>query len=141
MATKRKQILAALKTLLESGTPVAANIERERARPWDADIALAINIVPDADPQVETGGYSHTDRQLSVDFQITARGDQPTDQADATVEALHNRLMSDRTLGGLAIDIQAGDNDFEWDDADRDYCVVHQRYRVHYRTSETNLST
>lgn len=141
MATKRKQILAALKTLLQNAPAVALNVEREKARPWDADVAIGINIVPEADPITETGGYSHTDRALMVDFQITARGDQPTDQADATVEALHNRLMSDRTLGGLSIDIQAGDNEMEWDDADLDYCVIHQRYRVMYRTSETNLST
>lgn len=143
MATKRKQILAALKTLLQS-TPevtIEASVDRERARPWDVGVAVGINIVPEADPITETGGYSHTDRALLIDFQITARGEQPTDQADDTVEALHNCLMSNRTLGGLAIDIQAGDNEMEWDDADRDYCVIHQRYRVMYRTSETNLST
>ena len=141
MATKFDQILDALKVLLQNAPAVSANVEREKARPWDAEVSIGLNIVPEADPLTETGGYSHTDRAMMVDFQITARGDQPTKQGDPTVEALHNRLMSDRTLGGLAIDIQVGDNDIEWDDAERDYCVLHRRYRVMYRTSETNLST
>lgn len=141
MATKREQILAALLTLLGNATAVSANLARERARPWGAEITEAINIVPESDPQQDTGGYNNTDRGLLVDFQIHQRGDNPTTAADARVEALHSRLMSDRTLGGLALDIQAADNDFEWDDADRDFCVIHQRYRVLYRTRETDLTT
>ena len=140
MSTKREQILAALPTLLANATAVCANIGRERSRPWPQGVALSLNIVPESDPRQDTGGVDYTDRVLIVDFQITARGDGPSTLADPVVEALHNRLMSDRTVGGLAIDIAAGDNDFEWDDADRDYCIVHQRYQILYRTSETNLS-
>jgi hypothetical protein len=141
MTTKREQILAALPTILGAATAVCANIGRERSRPWSQDVALSVNIVPENDPRQDTGGVDYTDRVLIVNFQITARGDGPTTLADPVVDALHNRLMSNRTINGLAIDIAAGDNDFEWDDADRDYCVVNQRYQILYRTSETNLST
>lgn len=141
MATKREQVLAALETLLNNATAVCSHIARERMRPWPESVSLALNIVPETDPRQETGGVNNTDRALFVDFQITSRGDQPTTLADPTVDALHDRLMSDRDLGGLAIDIEAGDNDFEWDDAERDECVIHQRYRITYRTSDTDIST
>lgn len=141
MASKREQVLAALLTLLNTATAVCSNTERERMRPWSDDVSLAINIVPEADPRQDTGGVSYTDRAMLIDFQITSRGDSPTTLADATVVALHTRLMSNRTLTGLVIDIEAGDNDFDWDDKDRDECLIHQRYFVRYRTSETDLST
>lgn len=140
MATKREQILAALPVLLANATAVCDNIARERARPWPDTVSLSVNIVPESDPRQDSGGADYTDRVLIVDFQITARGDGPTTLADPVVNALHNRLMTNRTLTGLALDIAAGDNDFEWDDAERDFCVIHQRYQILYRTAETNLS-
>lgn len=140
MPTIREQILAYLPVFLEAGVGAGVKVERARKRAIEADEALFVNIVPGADPRQETGGVDFTDRVLTVDFQIHARGDQPDSLADPVVDALHSKLVSDRTLGGLALDLVAGDNEYEWDEAEADLCVVHQRYEILYRTDETNLS-
>jgi hypothetical protein len=140
-ASLRSRILQALLDQLIDATPAGRNVFRERRRAMPADAAQAVNIVPESDPRQDTGGNQKTDRFLTVDFQVLARGDTPSDVADPVLVVIHELLMANRTLDGLAIDIVAGDNDFEYDDADDDLAVVHQRYAVLYRTHETDLTT
>jgi hypothetical protein len=140
MPTKREAVLAYLQTFLDGHVGTDVPVYRQRRRAIAHDKALALNIVAGDDPRVSTGGKDYVDRALEVDFQIHVRGDTPEEVADSVVDALHNRLMSDRTLGGACRDIEAIDNSFEDDDADEDLCVVHQRYTITYRSRETDLS-
>lgn len=143
MTTKREAILDYLPAFLnEDGTLQAlAWVERERRRPVEKSARYRVNVVPESDSRMDTGGKDYVDRRLGIDFQIHVRGDD-TSGADAIVDALHNKLMSSRTLGGRCRDIVATDNDFEsnWSEADTGLCIVHQRYDVIYRSSETDLS-
>jgi hypothetical protein len=143
MDSKRNRILNAIRDLLIDATPAARDVYRERRRAIRAGATYAINIVPESDPRQDSGGMTVTDRFMTVDIQIHARGDVPTEVADPVVVVVHELLIganADRTLGGLALDIVAGDNDFEYDDADEDMGAVHQRYAVLYRTGETDLT-
>lgn len=141
MATKREQILAQLKTLLLAATqtPAGDNVYRSRARPIPKGAALAINIVPAADPpdHFATGAL---DWALTVDIQIHARGDEPDRLADPTVISVHSKLVGDFTLGGLAIGIEPGPVSFDFDDADQDVGVTTLSYEIRYRTTETDLT-
>lgn len=139
-ASKRSRILQKLQDLLIGATPAGRNVFRERKRAMPADATLAVNIVPESDPRQDGGGTQFTDRLMAVDIQIHARGDVPTDVADPVVVVVHELLMANRTLAGLALDIVAADNDFEYDDADEDMAALHQRYAVLYRTNETDLT-
>src|SRR5690348_2062458 len=117
MATKREQILAYLPELLRDEVGPGVPVVRRRRRPIGKTDGLLVNIVAEGDPRQDTGGNHFTDRVLTVDFQIHARGDDPESLADDVCDALHLRLMSDRTLGGLCMDLEASDNEFEDDDA------------------------
>lgn len=144
MTTKRESVLDYLPSFLnEDGTLLAleAWVERERRSPVQKSARYRVNVVPESDARMETGGKDYVDRRLSLDFQIHVRG-ADTSGADAIADALHNKLMSNRTLGGRCRDIVAGDNDFEWkwSEEDTDMCMVHQRYDVIYRSLETDLS-
>lgn len=143
MDTKRNRILNALRDRLMDATPAGREVYRERRRAIRQGVTYAINIVPESDPRQDSGGHQKTDRFMTVDIQIHARGDVPTEVADPVVVVVHELLAgdsADRTLGGLALDIVAADNDFEYDDADEDLAALHQRYAVLYRTSETDLT-
>jgi hypothetical protein len=140
MPSKREQIIDKVRELLLNETPAGFAVFRERRRPLGENDLRAINIVPESDPRQDTGGTQFTDRFLTLDIQIHARGEQPSTVADSTVIAVHVALMANRTLDGLALDVVANDNDFEYDELDDDLVCIHQRYAVLYRTQETDLT-
>ena len=69
------------------------------------------------------------------------RDNVPDQAADAIIESLHLRLMSDLTLGGLCIDIQPGTTEFTLQEGDTPVGVIFCGYLVRYRTNVDNLST
>lgn len=150
MTTKREAILDYLPAFLstdETLDSLSVMVERSRRRPFPKDQRYALNIVPESDPRMDTGGHQYVDRRISIAFEIHVRGNNES-AADPIVNALHNKLMSNRVLADdladastyRCRDIEATDNDFEWDDGDTDLCIVRQRYDITYRSSETDLS-
>jgi hypothetical protein len=81
------------------------------------------------------------DWSLTVRIAVIVRGNVPDQQADATVESLHSKIMADLTLGGYAIDVQPRSVSFEMVEADQPAGVIGCEYLVRYRTSVTNLTT
>jgi hypothetical protein len=65
----------------------------------------------------------------------------PDQAADPVIESLHSKLMADLTLGGLAIDIQPFQVEFQTVEADVPAGVVMCDYLVKYRTSVSDLGT
>ena len=141
MTTKREQILAQIATTLAGTTGVSTRIYRSRVEPLTRGESPAIVIEPINDTAEQNTSLPTLDWSLVVRIAVIVRGNVPDQQADATVESLHSKLMADLTLGGYAIDVQPRSVGFEMVEADQPAGVISCEYLVRYRTSVTNLAT
>ncbi len=141
MATKREQILAAVKTALTGTTGVSTRIYRSRVSATSRDKSPSIVVEPVSDtPRDNSATYEKLDWTLRIRVVVIIRGNIPDKLADPTIDSLHKKVVADPTLGGLAIDISAGPTTFEILDADKPAGVIVCEYFIDYRTATTDLS-
>ena len=141
MATKREQILAAVKTSLAGTSGVASRIYRSRVTATSRDKSPSIVIEPISDtPRDNSATYEKLDWTLRIRVVVIVRGNIPDSIADPTIDSLHKKIVADPTLGGLAIDISAGPTTFEVLDADKPAGVILCEYFIDYRTATTDLA-
>ena len=141
MTTRRESILSAIRTALTGTTGDGTRIYRSRAVALARQESPAIVVEPVSDTAEQNTALPTLDWTLTVRVAVIVRGDVPDQQADATVESLHSKLMADLTLGGYAIDIQPQSVSFDFIDADQPGGVVACDFLVRYRTSVTDLTT
>jgi len=141
MTTKRESILAQIATTLAGTTGVSTRIYRSRVEPLSRGESPAIVIEPISDSAEQNTSLPTLDWSLTVRVAVIVRGNVPDQQADATVESLHSKIMADLTLGGYAIDVQPQSVSFDLVEADQPAGVIACEYLVRYRTSVTNLTT
>ena len=141
MTTKRESILAQIATTLAGTTGVSTRIYRSRVEPLSRGESPAIVIEPISDSAEQNTSLPTLDWSLTVRVAVIVRGNVPDQQADATVESLHSKIMADLTLGGYAIDVQPQSVSFDLIEADQPAGVIACEYLVRYRTSVTNLTT
>jgi hypothetical protein len=137
--TKREQILAAIRTTLTGTTGVSTRIYRSRVEPMARQESPAIVVEPIKDRCEQNTSLPTLDWSLLVRVAVVVRANVPDQAADPVVESLHSKLMADLTLGGLAIDIQPFQVEFQAIEADVPAGVVMCDYLVRYRTSVDNL--
>ena len=141
MTIKRESILAAIATALDGTVQVGARIYRSRAEAFARNEAPALLIEPGPDtPREEPVSTCKIDWRLSVDVVVYTRGAIPDQLAGPIVADVHSKLMADRTLGGLAMDIWPGPVQHQKDQADAAAGWTVCNYSVRYRTSLTDLS-
>jgi hypothetical protein len=141
MTTKRETILAAVRTALTGTTGVSTRIYRSRVEPMARAESPAIVVEPLNDTAQQNTSLPTLDWSLTVRVAVIVRGAIPDQLADPIVESLHARLMTDLTLGGVAIDVQPQAVNFEMVEADQPAGVISCDYLIRYRTSVTNLAT
>ena len=128
-------------TTLAGTTGVGTRIYRSRHEAFARNEAPAIVIEPGAD-QCQAPAVSHKrlDWTLSVTVAVYSRGNIPDQAADPTINSLHGKLMADRTLGGLALDILPVSvvPSFESSDLPSAWTVC--TFTVRYRTLIENIS-
>lgn len=139
--SKREQILVAITAALAGTTGVGNRIYRSRVAAFQRGEAPAITVEPLRDTASQTLSLPKLDWQLLVRIAVIVRGHPPDQLADPIVSDMHSRLMSDLSLGGLAIDIQPQTVTFEMADGDQGPGVVVCDFLVQYRTSVTDLET
>lgn len=140
MTTKRDQILSAIVTTLAGTTGVSTRIYRSRVEPMARQESPAIVVEPIIDQPQQNTSLPTLDWSLTVRVAVIVRGTVPDQQADATVESLHSKLMADLTLGGYAIDVQPSLVNFEMVEADQPAGVISCDYVVRYRTQVADLT-
>ena len=139
MASKREQILAAIKTNLTGTTGVGTRIYRSRVAALTRSESPALVLEPITDtPDINN---TRIDWTLRVRVVVIVRGEIPENIADSTIESLHTKILTNTTLGGLAIDIQPSTQTFEVLDADQPAGVITCEYEIQYRTEYNKLST
>tara|TARA_R100001015_G_C4621594_1_gene178823 strand:- start:1125 stop:1544 length:420 start_codon:yes stop_codon:yes gene_type:complete len=139
MASKREQILAAIKTNLTGTTGVGTRIYRSRVAALTRAESPALVLEPITDtPNINN---TRVDWRLRIRVVVIVRGEIPENIADSTIESLHTKILTNTTLGGLAIDIQPSTQSFEVLDADQPAGVITCEYEIQYRTEYNKLST
>lgn len=142
MASKREQILAALKTTLAGTTGVSTRIYRSRIEPITNGESPAIVIEPITDePSTNNSSYLKIDWTLRVRIVVIIRGTIPDSVGDPTVESLFTKVLTDPTVGGLAKDIRPATQTFEVLEADTPAGLITCEFEIDYRTSYNSLST
>jgi len=142
MASKREQILAKIKTELAGTTGVGTRIYRSRVEPMTRgeSPSLVLEFVTD-EPTINSATYLKIDWTLRVRIVVIVRSQTPDTTADPTIESLHTKIVSDPTLGGLAIDVRPLTVTFDVVEADQPAGIVSCEYEVDYRSSYNDLST
>ena len=141
MASKREDILDAIKTALAGTTGVSSRIYRSRVIPLAQRSELPSLLISWTNDGAEQNTSLPTlDWSLNVVVTVLSSGDVPDEQADATVVSMHAKMMADLTLGGEAIDIQPSDVSFEAIDGDQPIGAINCSYIVRYRTEVDDLT-
>ena len=141
MASKREDILDAIKTALAGTVGVSTRIYRSRTIPLAQRSQLPALIIEWSNDTPEQNTALPTlDWALSVTVTVLSSGDVPDEQADATLVSMHSKIMADLTLGGEAIDIQPSSVSFEAIDGDSSIGVTSCEYIVLYRTEVDDLT-
>jgi hypothetical protein len=140
MTTKRESILSAIATALAGTAGVGSRIYRSRVEPMARAESPAIVIEPITDTPVQNTSLPTLDWTLRVRINVIVRGTTPDSTADAVIESMHSRLMSDLTLGGIAIDVQPAQTTFNFFEADQPAGVVFCEYEVMYRSQVADLT-
>lgn len=140
MSTRAKSIKDAIAALLTASTPLASgNVFESRLRKLQDEYALAIVVRRGPDVRIGPTTLDRTQRQLLVGVEVYARGDIPDDLADPVMEAIVDRVMADRELGGLCDDISIGNVVPDWAARDSDLVVMDMEFLVDYEISNGDL--
>jgi hypothetical protein len=139
-ASKRDQILAAITTTLAGTTGVGSRIYRSRVDAFARNESPAI-VVEGGRETAEAISDCKLDWTMDVLVAIYARGAIPDQVADPVRTSAHTKLMADRTIGGLAMDLVPTTIDPQLEAADQPALWMVCTYQVRYRTAITDLTT
>lgn len=138
--TRREQILSAIATALEDTEGVSGRVYRSRVEAFSRNEAPALIIEPGPD-RAQVYAICKLDWTMGVLVVVHTRGQIPDQLADPIVADVHSKLMADRSLGGLAIDIVPTLSDPQRDKADLTSLWQVLTYRVRYRTAIDDLTS
>jgi hypothetical protein len=141
MTTRRESILATIASSLAGTTGVSTRIYRSRVEPIARNESPAIVVEPISDQANTDVSFCKTDWSLTVRIAVIVRGAIPDQQADATIESLHAKVMADQTVGGYAMSIEPRGVQFDMVEADQPAGVIACDYLIRYRTAVANLAT
>jgi hypothetical protein len=142
----REQILAHIATVTLPGTvQVSGRIYRSRAQAYSRSEAPAITVSPGEDnpvnaPRTTGASLGRLDQALPVLIEIYVRGDVPDQLADPIGVDVHSRMMADRTMGGLAHDVQPDGWRPEYEQADASAGWMQHRFLIRYRTRDDAIN-
>ena len=139
-ASKREQIMSAVVSALTGTAGVSTRIYRNRSEPLARNETPALMILSEKDTPMEVV-YGQYDWTLDIIISAFVRGNSPESLADPVVKSAFSNLMADRTLGGLALDINMGPTKFDFFEGDMPAGVVSTKYTITYRTSTTSMET
>ena len=139
--TKREKILKTLATQLQTTEGVNKKVFRSRVTPIDRSEGSVIIVEPISDNcDIQNNQLKWS---LSVRISVITRGSKTKtlDQAaDPIVKSIHDKINTDITLGGNAVDITPRNVSFDLIDGDQPSGVVSCDYIIIYQTSITDLS-
>lgn len=137
MPTKRELIIVAIKDALD--TISGLTCFRSRVEPFQRQHVPAVVVEPLQDkPTSEVNGF--LDWSLTVQCTLLVRGDEPDNIADPFIASIHEKVMADQSLGGLAMDVQPLSVEYDLIEGDKAVGVILIKFVVTYRTTEKILT-
>jgi hypothetical protein len=137
--SKSERILAAIEAALAPATGLGSGrVARDRFEPVSRDECPYLTILPDHEPHEQGPTLPVLDASMLVQLELSISGRPLSTLADPIRVDIHARLMADRTLGGLAYDLQSVG--VGWDGAAGEIGIVRLRYLVKFRTARANLT-
>lgn len=100
--------------------------------------ALVIEEGDEPTPGLEAIGFAN--RYLAVQVRIVIKGDQPYSLADEPLMDAFDRIMSDRTLTGLAINLTEGPTKRARGMLEKPVAIITKNFLVQFETDENSLS-
>lgn len=145
MASKQEQIVAACYALLDGTVGVGSRIYRSRTEAFSRDESPAITVEHGrSDARVEPVSTCRIDWTFQLIVAVFSRGvhggTSPDQVADPVIQSIHTRLMTDRTIGGLAQDIIPISRDPQLVSAEDPVMWTVLTYQIRYRTTITDLA-
>lgn len=138
MTSKREQIIAAIAAALDGIAPVY----RSRVEAFQRSESPALVVEPGPDTSAaEPVSTCKIDWTLLVTIAVHTRGGIPDQTADPLIVDIHDALMADRSLGGLAMDCWPVSIDPQFDKADAVSCWTVCTWRVRYRTTLASIES
>jgi len=131
-------IVAALTSPAMSSVP-ADQVYRDLDRALDAAVPVALVVDSGDEPAPDLTTLSIAYRTLSVRVVVLARGGSAASLADAPMLEAYSRIMADKTLGGLALDITEGDTQRQTHALETGVAAVAKSYLIQYRTLANSL--
>ena len=138
MTSKREDIMAAIATLLAATTGVSGRVYRSRVDAVRREESPAI-ILEQLEDRVEFTSIGYFDWSMQFRVSVITRGDIPDRLADPVINDIYSRLMADRSLGGLVMDIEPVAISFRMSEGDLPACVSELNFTTKHRTSVTSL--
>lgn len=131
----------ALIDLLEDEPAVAVDqIVRGRRTPMPEGVDSRVTIRPaDADEMPISVHEAPIDRMLIVAINLDVRDTDAEAELDVLLKAVYAKLMTDSTLGGVAIDITPGRITWDFDSLDDDVASAALLFNVRLRTPHNSL--
>lgn len=136
----RERIVAAMAAALVNTTQVGTRIYRSRVEAFSRSEAPALVIEPGTDEVLQELSICKLDWRLTVTVAVYVRGAIPDQVADPIIADVHAKLMADRTLGGLAMDVIPVSVDPQIEKADQVASWTVITWAVRYRTSVTSIT-
>lgn len=141
MSSKREQILAAAHAALASTVDVGGRVFRSRIEAFQRAEAPAIVVEPGIDEASSPSASNcWIDWNLTLVIAVVTRGPIPDQIADPIVKDIHSKLMADRSLGGVAMDLWPIAVEPTFEKADRPSLWTLLTYKVRYRTTPRDLA-
>ena len=142
MPSRAESIMQAVMHCLTSPamTSVPADqVYRDITRAIDSakTVAIAVEEGDETAPDKSLLGIAY--RRLEVRVAALAKGQAATTLADAPMLESFNRIMADRSLGGLVIDIEEGETTRQREALEKEVAVFTKTYFITYRTGEGSL--
>lgn len=128
MSTVISQACAAIVSALSAVPAVAPQVARVKLRPWASEVASAVAVRPvqarRSEADLGIPAYAAWDVTVGVECYARATS-QPDVAVDPLIAAVHERLLTDPTLGGAVRDIRPERIDFDFDtDGDQTVAAV-----------------
>lgn len=140
MATKRELILEAAKAALLDVCGINGRVWRSRVEAFQRSESPSIVVEPGNDEAAAPSASNcWIDWSLTLVVAVYTRGHVPEQVADPIVSEIHSKLMADRSLGGVAMDVWPIAVEPSFEKADRPALWTILTYRVRYRTSTQSL--
>lgn len=133
-------IVAALTVPAMSSVP-AGRVYRDLHGALQSDLLPAVAVETGDESTPERRTTRHKLRVLDVQVTVVAKGASPYTIADPALVEAFSRLMADRTLGGLALELQEGPTRRERGPAEEQVGAITKTYQVQYHTTEESLES